>query len=85
MSICKKVKIQIAILDNELQSNLALEILKDIPASGKNIPVIIIADNINHFLIEKYQPFKIAYFFDRYNDFEKILPAINTIQPSIPS
>lgn len=75
----KKIKIDVVLLDSGLTGNMAVNLLNDINTAGIKITVIILTDNIDYYMQEKYKSLGAGFFIDKYHDFEKLPALINNI------
>jgi DNA-binding NarL/FixJ family response regulator len=80
----KEVKPNVVLLDGDLPGTMSMDLLKEFKASREESTVIVLANNADNYVEEKCKLFGADYFFDKYNDFEKIPAFIsaNSIQNS---
>ncbi|MES1198112.1 MAG: response regulator [Chitinophagaceae bacterium] len=70
---------EVVLLDMSLPGNNSFNLLKDIKSSGGNASVIVLSIHVDLRTKEQCKSFGVEYFFDKYNEFEKIPGAINEI------
>lgn len=73
----KEIKPNVVLLDGTLPGSMSIDLLKEFKASDENATVIVLADSEDRHIEEKCKSLGADYFFDKYNDFEKI-PAFIT-------
>ena len=75
----KEIKPDVVLLDNGLPGNMSVDLLNEFKATSADTPVIILANSIDHQMQVKYKSLGANFYFDKYNDFEKIPGIINNI------
>ena len=77
LQLFNKIKPNVVLLDGDLPGNTSIDLLKEFKAADGNATVIVVANNADNYVEEKCKLFGADFFFDKYNDFEKI-PAFIT-------
>ncbi len=73
----KEIKPNVVLLDGSLPGSSSIDLLKEFKATNENATVIILSDSIDTHVEEKCKSLGADFFFDKYQDFEKI-PAFIT-------
>lgn len=76
----KEIEPNVVLLDNGLPGNMSLDLLNEFKTTGDNTRVIILANSIDEQVQQKYTSLGADFYFDKYNDFEKIPGVINAIE-----
>ena len=75
----KEKRPNVVLLDGGLQGTMSIDLLKEFKAPNENTTVIILDNNMGNHEEEKCKSLGADYFFDKYNDFEKIPAFITSI------
>jgi DNA-binding NarL/FixJ family response regulator len=75
--IFNSVKPDVILLDGDLPGNTSIELLKVFKETGEQARVIVTANNADKYMEQQCKLFGADFFFDKYNDFEKIPAFIN--------
>ncbi len=73
----KEIKPNVVLLDGGLPGSSSIDLLKEFKATNENTTVIILSNSIDTHVEEKCKSLGADFFFDKYQDFEKI-PAFIT-------
>ena len=73
----KEIKPNVVLLDGGLPGSSSIDLLKEFKATNENTTVIILSNSIDTHVAEKCKSLGADFFFDKYQDFEKI-PAFIT-------
>ena len=77
-----KIKPNVVLLDGDLPGTASIDLLKEFKAADEKTTFIVVANNADNYVEEKCKLLGADFFFDKYNDFEKI-PAFITTNASI--
>lgn len=78
LTLFNQIKPNVVLLDGDLPGNTSMDLLKMFKATDEKATVIVVANNADNYVEEKCKLFGADFFFDKYNDFEKIPAFINT-------
>jgi len=74
-----KIDFSVVLLDDNLPANRSIELLTLIKKTNNDMPVIVLANGIDHFTKLKYKVLGADQFFDKYHEFELIPGVINSL------
>lgn len=77
--LLKKIKVDLVLIDADLQGDSSINLLTEIKASAINTTVIILTNKIADQAEKKYRAIGADFFFDKYHEFEKIPGAVKKI------
>lgn len=77
-----ETKPDVVLLDIGLPQNKSVDLLKEIKAANNKTVVIVLSIHVDEGTKQKYKSLGIDFFFDKYNDFEKIPAVINNVSKS---
>lgn len=72
MKLFNEKKPDLVLLDGDLPGTTSIDLLKEFKAPNENVTVIVVANNADNYVEEKCKSLGADFFFDKYNDFEKI-------------
>jgi CheY-like chemotaxis protein len=78
IQLLKENKYDTALLDIDLPGDDSFKLLKEIKKTNKKTFVIVLSTPIDNYLEEECKSLGADFFFDKYNDFEKIREVINS-------
>lgn len=79
ITLFKKNKPSVVLLDGYLPQNLSLKLLREIKQTGYKTAVIVLSINVDDYIKEQYMLQGADYLLDKYHEFEKIPIVINAI------